>query len=234
MMFGFFCYSLQELLGFGLSSEIRFPEIFGLLYILAFFFDLSVSTIGYATTIRPLDTHVRSTEPTTFGWVVAIICYVPFWPFISENFLNYNDDLEWGNWLWDYSIFYGIWGTLILMCLFVYVYATAQFGCRFSNLTHRGIVTSGPYRWTKHPAYLFKNISWWLIAIPFISSDGSVGEAIRNCLLLACVNVIYYFRAKTEERHLSRDPQYVEYALWIRENGIFASCRKISLKLLYS
>ena len=27
-------------------------------------------------------------------------------------------------------------------------------------------------------------------------------------------------RAKTEERHLSRDPKYVQYATWVNENGL--------------
>ena len=116
---------------------------------------------------------------------------------------------------------YGVWGTLILLCLCVYVYATAQFGCRFSNLTYRGTITSGPYRWTKHPAYVFKNLSWWLMAIPFIPGDGSLFTAIQNCLLLGGVSGIYFLRAKTEERHLSRYPEYVSYAKWIESNGIF-------------
>lgn len=232
LMFGYFCYSLQELQSFDLSSEYQFTKIFGLLYVLAYLFDLSVSTIGYVSTIRPLDTHIRSTNPTALGWIVAIVCYAPFWPFIIVNFLNYNDDLEWGKWLWNNTILYSIWGTLILMCLFGYVSATAQFGCRFSNLTNRGIITSGPYRWTKHPAYISKNISWWLIAIPFISSDDSFTTAFRNCLLLACVNGIYYLRAKTEEKHLYQDPVYVKYAVWISKNGIVATCRNNMMRLV--
>jgi hypothetical protein len=49
-----------------------------------------------------------------------------------------------------------------------------------------------------------------------------VGEALRNSLLLGGVNMIYFLRARTEERHLSRDPTYVEYALWMNEHGLFA------------
>jgi len=93
------------------------------------------------------------------------------------------------------------------------------FGCRFSNLTHRGILTNGPYRLSKHPAYLSKNLSYWLIAVPFISTTGSA-DALRGCLMLGLVNVIYFLRARTEERHLSRDPAYVAYALWINEHGV--------------
>ena len=33
---------------------------------------------------------------------------------------------------------------------------------------------------------------------------------------------IYFMRARTEERHLSRDPTYVQYALRMNEHGVFA------------
>lgn len=64
-----------------------------------------------------------------------------------------------------------------------------------------------------------ENLSWWLISVPFLST-ASPGEAIRNCACLAAVNVIYFLRARTEERHLSRDPRYVEYAQWIEQHGV--------------
>ena len=33
------------------------------------------------------------------------------------------------------------------------------------------------------------------------------------------MNFMYFMRAKTEERHLSRDPVYVEYATWMNAHG---------------
>lgn len=33
-------------------------------------------------------------------------------------------------------------------------------------------------------------------------------------------NLIYVWRAKTEEAHLMRYPEYREYAAWMQENGI--------------
>jgi len=92
------------------------------------------------------------------------------------------------------------------------------FGVRFSNLTHRGILTNGPYRFTKHPAYITKNLSWWLISIPFLHAPATA--AIRHSIALGCINTIYFLRARTEERHLSRDPVYVAYALWMNEHGV--------------
>jgi len=102
------------------------------------------------------------------------------------------------------------------------MWSTAAFGLRFSNLTHRGIITNGPYRWSKHPAYIAKNLSWWLISVPFIAGAGWM-QAVQSCLLLAGVNLIYFLRAKTEERHLGSDPVYRDYARFIDRHGLFAS-----------
>ncbi len=54
---------------------------------------------------------------------------------------------------------------------------------------------------------------------------------MRNCLLLVGVNIIYFLRAKTEERHLSRDPAYVEYSNWIESNGLYAILRRSGFQL---
>ena len=57
------------------------------------------------------------------------------------------------------------------------------------------------------------------VSVPFISDQGwQMG--LRNCCLLALLNLIYFARARTEERHLSRDPDYVAYALWINDHGL--------------
>jgi hypothetical protein len=101
------------------------------------------------------------------------------------------------------------------------------FGCRFSNLTHRGILTNGPFALTKHPHYLFKNISWWLVVVPFISKTSFL-DSVRACLMLAMFNFIYFMRARTEERHLSRDPAYVAYALWMNDHSIMSWLGRIA------
>ncbi len=97
--------------------------------------------------------------------------------------------------------------------------ATVVFGIRFSNLTHRGILTHGPYAWSKHPAYVSKNLFWWLASLPFLSASGSFTDMVRNTALLAIVSGVYYWRAKTEEKHLGADPAYQEYAAWMERHG---------------
>ena len=152
------------------------------------------------------------------GWIVAVVCYEPFWTLIGRQYLHYGSSLSWGSWLSNEPLMYGVWGTAILVLTAVYVWATVIFGGRFSNLTNRGIITSGPYRYTKHPAYISKNITWWLISVPFVVTE-SAAASLKQCLLLLMVNGIYYLRAKTEERHLMRDPDYASYARWIDANG---------------
>ena len=108
---------------------------------------------------------------------------------------------------------------MIVVLTLVYAWATVIFGIRFSNLTHRGIVTNGPFRYFRHPAYLSKNVFWWFLHIPFLSTVDSA-TAVQNCALLLLVNGIYFLRAKTEERHLMADPCYRDYSAWIKENGL--------------
>jgi protein-S-isoprenylcysteine O-methyltransferase Ste14 len=187
--------------------------------------------VGYLCTLRLFNCHIRSTEPTLKGWVVCIACYPPFWGLLYERYVTYDDQYYWG----DYFTIgaYGdlVWGSMIIALVIVYVWATVSFGARFSNLTNRGIITSGPYRFTKHPAYISKNISWWLISVPFIAHS-DVLDSLKMCVLLLMVNGIYYLRAKTEEAHLSLDPAYVEYEQWMARHGPLARIGRAASKLV--
>ncbi|MDX5360119.1 MAG: isoprenylcysteine carboxyl methyltransferase [Alphaproteobacteria bacterium] len=210
--------------GAGVAEWMAFYEW---LYRSMFMVDVAFATVGYLLTLRLFDAQIRSTEPTLLGWLVCLACYPPFWGVVSGQYLAYDaDNLSWGAWFWNHEWIRLAWSLMILACLGVYAWATVQFGIRFSNLTHRGVLTNGPFRWTKHPAYISKNISWWLLAVPFLSAEGPM-EALRLSLLLAGVNLIYYLRARTEERHLRRDPVYVAYADWIAEHGALARLRRL-------
>jgi protein-S-isoprenylcysteine O-methyltransferase Ste14 len=184
-----------------------------------FFIDLLFCTVGYAVSLRPLDTHIRSAEPTFLGWAVALWCYPPFFDKLFDRQYVPYEASHFGKILAGHPSLMAMCATGILTLLSVYSLATVAFGLRFSNLTNRGILTNGPYRWTKHPAYVTKNLSWWLTALPFVVVDGHPWYAVKRCLMLLVVNFIYFMRAKTEERHLSRDPTYVAYGLWMNDNG---------------
>ncbi len=207
----------------GFSS---FDNFYNLAYDLFYMWDVIPALVGYTLTLRLIDSHIRSVDPTVSGWVVCLVCYPPFWSALTWQYLNYDsDDLYWRDFVGGSAWLTALWGSTILALLVVYVWGTAMFGTRFSNLTHRGILTGGPFRWVKHPAYLSKNITWWLISVPFLTS-GDWTVALQSCLLLAGVSGIYYLRAKTEERHLKSDPVYQQYSDYIDEHGLFAHVRR--------
>lgn len=202
-------------------TQLDFQHVFSALYDLFFLLDVSLAAIAYALTLRILDNHVRSVEPTIGGWIICVICYRPLVD-VQAPYIQYElDNQYWGNVFSPYPLLYVLWGSAILFLIFIYVWSTAAFGLRFSNLTHRGIITNGPYRWVKHPAYLAKNLSWWMISVPFIAGAGWL-TAIHSCIMLGAVNLIYYLRAKTEERHLAADPVYRDYQNYIATQGLFA------------
>jgi protein-S-isoprenylcysteine O-methyltransferase Ste14 len=193
-------------------------KLYDFFYEIIFGVDLILATAGYALSFKVIDTHIRTAEPTMIGWAVALFCYQPFYSLFENQFVRYSSDYGFGTWLAPYPTVRWIWAAAIVLLIGTYTLATVAFGVRFSNLTHRGILTNGPYRFTKHPAYVTKNLSWWLVSIPFIP-HGTALELIHHCIALGCVNTIYFLRARTEEKHLSRDPVYVQYALWMNDHG---------------
>ena len=213
-------------LGTALTNFVASPQSGGyqFCYDIGYMVDLLFCVVGYTITLRLFDSHIRSTEPTAFGWIIALLCYMPFYRTIGDMYLRYDDSIYWDNWLSDIHWLRGIWAGAIILLVFIYGMATVSFGLRFSNLTYRGVITSGPYRFTKHPAYLSKNLSWWLISVPWVhEANAHWWDALRNCCLIALLNLVYYLRARTEENHLSlRDPDYVAYALWMEQNGIMS------------
>lgn len=194
-------------------------EVFWTLNVACFFIDLAYASVGYLMNLKILNSQTRTAEPTLFGWFVAVMCYWPFWGMLFyPNFFAYETS-NWLNLLQTGSFFWWFCFVSIILLEFLYAMATVSAGIRFSNLTYRGLWNTGLYRYTKHPAYVFKNISWWLISLPFLRENAS--SAIRCCVFLAGVNLIYYLRAKTEERHLSHYPEYEAYALEMNEKSIF-------------
>jgi protein-S-isoprenylcysteine O-methyltransferase Ste14 len=193
------------------------------LIVMMFMVDTTFATVGYVFTMKPLDAHIRSANPFAAGWMAALLCYPPFTMMGGGGPLNYRlftyGEEGWWHWLGGHPVVLAIWASLLVSLTAIYAWATVAFGPRFSNLTHRGILTHGPYAWTKHPAYLSKNTFWWLATLPVFATTGNFHDALRNCFILAVVNGVYYWRARTEERHLMADPAYREYAAWAAEHA---------------
>ncbi len=205
-----------------------------------FVVDVMFATVGYMLTLRPLDAHIRSAEPTVAGWVAALICYPPFalmrpGPAGTADSLYYAGPLHyetgtgyWGEWLAGAPALLWANAALLVALTAFYAWATVAFGLRFSNLTHRGILTHGPYALTRHPAYLSKNLFWWFSTMPFLAA--APADAVRNTVLMALVSGVYYWRARTEERHLGRDPAYRAYFDWMEARGAWPRLTRPALR----
>lgn len=191
-------------------------------YCITFMFviDVAFATAGYILTMRPLDSHIRSATPYAAGWVAALICYPPFLLMGEGGVLDYHPGTaDWTVWYAGHPWILAITGVVLVALTGVYAWATIAFGMRFSNLTHRGILTHGPYAFSRHPAYLSKNLFWWLSTLPFLATS-TWHDAARNTAIMAMVSGVYYWRARTEERHLGADPHYQAYSGWMARNGL--------------
>ena len=183
----------------------------GLTYDMIFAVDCGWALFGYATESRWIGNKTKSVEPTAFGWLVCLACYPPF-----NNVLGTYLPLENGPQLIQSETAH-LWlrGAVVLLFA-IYASATVAFGFRFSNLTNRGIVSRGPYRLVRHPAYLTKCTAWWLEHIPTMT--------LTKAFFLTLLCGVYALRAWTEERHLSKDPDYLVYKKktpWVLLPGVY-------------
>lgn len=166
--------------------------------------DTTIFTFGYTIESRYLKNVIKSVEPTLLGWVVCLWCYPPFNAFSFRPF-----DIP----LWDIAIrntptwLEGVILSLITLLWGIFVWGSVALGFKGSNLTNRGIISHGPYRFCRHPAYTAKVLVWWLEGIFFTRYGLS---------LLISFTIIYGLRAWTEERHLRMDPTYKDYRKKVR------------------
>ena len=217
------------------SPSLAIMQFFLIIYFFLACIDTLFAITGYLMTFRPLDSHIRSTEPTLLGWVVCIMCYYPFWEILFATFLfeKFYSNPEWYIWFNEYPVLLAIWGPLVIIGMGLEALTTLTFGIRFSNLTYRGLITTGTFRLSKHPQYIFKMLNRFCCFVPFLSLDGYIG-VVQNTGIFAMICFVYYLRAKTEETHLSRYPEYVEYAKWMNQNGIFRWVGKVFPAFIYS
>ncbi len=202
----------------GLNNPVAFC-----MYLINFMFmiDVQIAMVGYLLTLKPLDAQIRTANPYLGGWLSALLCYPPFLLMNGGNVLDYHvNTADWAYWLQGHTALLWVWGALLVCLTAIYAWATVAFGIRFSNLTYRGVLTNGPYRLTRHPAYLSKNLFWWLASPPFLVTSHSFVDMVRNTVLMAVVSGIYYWRARTEEKHLlGEDAKYRAYHAWMGQNA---------------
>ena len=164
-----------------------------------FAIDTLYFAIGYLVEHPKLNNVVKSVEPTLLGWAVALASYPPF-NSISAGYLNWysSDYFYFPNYLVDMSL-----KIVAVVCLALYLWATLTLGLKSSNLTNRGIVTNGAYKYIRHPAYTGKLVVWWITSLQRFS--------VGMVLSMTAWTILYGMRAITEERHLIVDPDYKKY-----------------------
>jgi len=161
----------------------------------------SIFLIGYSLESKVLNNQIKSVDPTLLGWVVTLICYPPFNTALDSFLLK---DTAPTNTLFTMTHYQFILLVLSSASYGVYLWATIALWTKASDLTNRGIISHGPYRYVRHPAYICKNIAWWIFSVPYINS-------IYSIFPLIAWSIIYIMRALTEERHLLSDPEYQKY-----------------------
>jgi protein-S-isoprenylcysteine O-methyltransferase Ste14 len=170
---------------------------------LLIFVDTVIFSIGYLLESKYLKNEIKSVDPTFLGWLVCLWCYPPFNAFSFKPFDFYIIRISLSNPAWLHVIV-----LCVITCLWgIFVWASVALGFKASNLTNRGIVRSGPYRFARHPAYMAKLLIWILQGVFF---------AQFGVLILLGFILIYVLRTWTEERHLSRDQDYIDYKKLVR------------------
>lgn len=182
--------------------------------------DMLIGIFGYLFSSAIINNKIIDTESNLLGWIFALLCYPPlFW--IMHKVNNQQDSLTWSDILPHDSLIFWIVFLVINFTWIIYWLATFEFGMTFSNLSYRRLIDKGVYRYTKHPAYISKNLYWWLYTLPFMGVTFISIEWWKNILGLTFVSLIYYGRAKSEERHLMKFAEYRDYSYKIEERGIF-------------
>lgn len=202
------------------------------LLIMVYALIIAAVTPGYLFGARFLNTETKAVSSSFFAWTVTLACYPPFWDATLHWFTYYGTSPS-PAWIQPWvtasqqvpALMVAV-GALILFFSLVHLWGEAQFGIRSSNLANRGIITTGAYRFSKHPVYVAKCIVWFLAWMPFLAGANPL-DGLRLTALFFSVCGIFGLRALAEEKLLALDHVYVAYALWMDEHGLFKMIGKL-------
>ncbi len=190
-----------------------------------FLLDAGLFAVGYHSESGLMRNKLRYVETNPLHILVCVCCYPPFNMPTTAFFGPSNRD--------PYILFAGdpthpvTWILRVLAALSLLLLFSASFSLftKASNLTNRGIVHWGPYRYIRHPGYLAKNLYWLMTSIPIFIPDTANPSFTWSQYAVFCVmsvggllawGTIYFLRSITEERFLMRDPDYVAYCKKVR------------------
>lgn len=182
---------------------------------LVLFVDVLIFTLGYLVELPALDNQIRSVDRTFYGWAAALACYPPFNVVTGTILGSTMSDFP----QFDDATIHAVLNALVLLLMAFYASASVALGWKGSNLTHRGIVSGGPYALIRHPAYISKNLAWWIGSVPVFQQAFALSwlAGLISVLSMFCWSALYLLRALTEEDHLkSVDGDYAAYASRVR------------------
>ncbi len=185
-------------------------HLFWLLLSFILFLDLLFFTLWYLIESSKFKNKIKSVDSTFIWWFVVLICYPPL--------NSYTTDL-----IWWYSVNFPFFNNMyihlilnisILILMWIYTRASVSLWLKASNLTNRWIINKWPYKYVRHPAYISKNLAWWIGWLPLLIWN-LYNLDLKNFFIvlfsLIIWTFIYYLRAITEEKHLSKNKDYVKY-----------------------
>lgn len=199
-------------------------------YIIMVIYGMLIAAItpGYLFGTRLIRTETRNVDRTWFGWTITLICYDPIVTAVFGRWLDYRTAVEGDIWVRPWAVAFAdvplllfAVGGFIVFCEIIHLWGEAQFGLRASNISNRGVITTGLFRLTKHPIFVAKCVGWFFIWVPFMAGGDLITD-LRFTILWGFVCVIYVLRAVAEERVMAKDPDYVAYGLYMDKHGMFA------------
>jgi protein-S-isoprenylcysteine O-methyltransferase Ste14 len=210
-------FCITHVLGFNLPANLKtwsewqaYLTDFGWLQNSLYLLDTIPFAVAYFINVGPFRT--RSVDSSFWGWFFCLSCYPPFngawgevFPYTHEEFL-------------------GWWGWISFGLIIVYVWASLALGLRAGHLQYRGLCNKGPYALVRHPAYVSKTGAWIVGAVAWCFMQANSGLGTQELVLSIFWNLIgcafwtwvYYQRALTEEKHLCKYPEYLDYCAKVK------------------
>lgn len=175
--------------------------------------DVVIFTVWYMVELKSLKNEIKTIDPSLIWWISVLLCY-PVTNTITSLFITDLDKVkEFGSVminLW-WSVFYGL---VFLVFMSLYAWSSVALMFKASNLTNRGIVDRWPYKYVRHPAYVWKNMAWIIWFFPILINYILQSNYKMSIIIVFSTIVrilIYHLRAVTEEQHLLQDSDYVAY-----------------------
>lgn len=192
-----------------------------LLFNLGLTFDMLIAVFGYLFSSSLINNQLKEIDDNIISWTFALLCYPPLYS-ITEYINQQQDVLIWSDIIPKDTVWYWLFFVVLNTLWVVYWLSTIEFGMTFSNLSYRRLINTGVYRYTKHPAYLSKNLYWWLYTLPFFGVAFFSVDWWKNILGLLFLSLLYYGRAMSEEKFLKSFPEYQQYCEKIETSGLFS------------